>query len=411
VSQPRRRRALVGTVTVLATLLVLVVIGGLIQLNRPLPAPYVVTSLPATYTIPGAAPVLPWPTSGQAGVEVLGVGSLGAKSGGTTPVPIASVAKIMTAYVILTDHPLAAGANGPTITITAADVADYRNDVAHNDSATAVAVGEKLSEREALEALLIPSADNVARLLATWDAGSIDAFLAKMNSTATALGMVHTHYTDPSGLEASTTSTASDQIRLAERAMAMPMFATIVALKKVTLPVAGVVKNYNALLGRDGVIGIKTGSTSAAGGCLVFAAHRTVAGHTYTIIGAVLGQGRTGPFVSVLPKVMTASHRLIRVAETALHSYPILHQGQHVADLYGPFGAHTAIRAGADIAVVGWPGLTYQLSTHVDAMPRVSAGSTLGSIQASGHGAAATVGALNDEALTPPSLIERLKRG
>lgn len=380
-----------------------------VQLLRPLPATSVVKGLPASYTIPGTAPQIPWPTAGQAAVEILGVGSLGS-AGAQIPKPIASVAKIMTAYLILTDHPLAAGAPGPAITITRADVADYKADVAADDSAAKVTLGEKLSERAALEALMIPSADNIARKLATWDADTKDAFLVKMNATASSLGMGNTHYTDPSGLEATTTSTAVDQVKLAEKAIAIPAFAEIVAMKSATLPVAGKVTNYNALLGKNGVFGIKTGSTSAAGGCLVFAAHRTFVGHTYTIVGALLGQGVNGPFVDVLPKVMAAGRKVITAAGAALRTYPVVQRGQSVANLLGPLGTGTPVAAGADLSVVGWPGLTFQLTLQVATPQHVGAGAALGTIQATGHATTASVPVVALARMDPPTFLKRLTR-
>ena len=71
------------------------------------------------------------------------------------------------------------------------------------------------SERQALEALLLPSANNIALLLAVHDEGGRKAFLARMNSRRARLGMSATTYTDPSGFDASTVSTATDQLKLA----------------------------------------------------------------------------------------------------------------------------------------------------------------------------------------------------
>jgi serine-type D-Ala-D-Ala carboxypeptidase (penicillin-binding protein 5/6) len=398
-------------VTVASTALLLGLVGAAsaIQLTRSLPVTSVTVSLPAAYTIPGAVPTMPWPAAGQASVEVLGIGKLGS-SGSTTPVPIASTAKMMTAYVILTDHPLSATDTGPAITVTATDVADYEADVAAGDSAARVAIGEQLTEREALEAMLIPSADNIARMLASWDAGSKSAFVTKMNTTAAGLGMRDTRYTDPSGLDPTTTSTAVDQVTLAEKAIGIPAFAKIVAMKHVTLPVAGTVTNYNSLLGKDGIVGIKTGSTTAAGGCLVFAAHRVVGGHTYTIVGAVLGQDVGRPTAEVLPKVTAASQRIIAIASAALQSYTIVHRGQAIADVRGPLGAHTAVLAGADLTVTGWPGLTYQLSTQISAPRQVPAGATLGTVEASGPGTAVGTTVLSQDQFDPPTVRQRLTR-
>ena len=111
-----------------------------------------------------------------------------------------------------------------------------------------------------------------------------------MNAAARSLGMTHTRYTDPSGYDDATVSTAADQVRLVERAMRLPVFARIVAMPSTTLPVAGVVLNTNTLLGRDGFVGVKTGSTAAAGGCFAFRAIRWIGGERTAVTGVVLGQ-------------------------------------------------------------------------------------------------------------------------
>jgi serine-type D-Ala-D-Ala carboxypeptidase (penicillin-binding protein 5/6) len=126
--------------------------------------------------------------------------------------------------------------------------------------------------------------------LARWDVGSARRFVARMNATARSLGMTHTHYTDPSGYDDSTVSTAADQLRIVVHAMRLPVFASIVASSSATLPVAGIVRNTNTLLGRDGFVGIKTGSDNAAGGCFAFRAIRRIDGKLTTITGVVLGQ-------------------------------------------------------------------------------------------------------------------------
>jgi D-alanyl-D-alanine carboxypeptidase (penicillin-binding protein 5/6) len=147
-----------------------------------------------------------------------------------------------------------------------------------------------LTELQALQALLLPSANNIAAVLARWDAGSTGRFVTRMNATARALGMAHTRYTDPSGFDEATVSTAADQVRLVGRAMSLPVFASIVATPSATLPVAGTVHNTDHLLGQDGFVGVKTGNTDAAGGCFAFRAIRSVGGKQTTITGVVLGQ-------------------------------------------------------------------------------------------------------------------------
>ena len=229
-----------------------------------------------------------WPDYGQAAVRI---GQSPIQAGPTQhAAPIASVAKVMTAYLVLRDHPLRVGEEGPTITLTGADVADTDRRSRQRESVVPVVAGEQLTERQALQALLLPSANNIAAVLARWDAGSQERFVARMNATARSIGMTHTRYTDPSGYDDATVSTASDQVRLVDRAMRLRAFATIVATPSATLPVAGTVHNTNTLLGHDGFVGVKTGSDSAAGGCFAFRAIRRIDGRRTTITGVVLGQ-------------------------------------------------------------------------------------------------------------------------
>jgi D-alanyl-D-alanine carboxypeptidase (penicillin-binding protein 5/6) len=103
----------------------------------------------------------------------------------------------------------------------------------------AVRVGERLTEGQALEGLLLLSGNNMATLRVRWDAGSERAFVAKMNARARALGLTHTRYTGASGVQASTASTAGDQVRLAMRAMDVLALRQTVAVAQATLPVAG----------------------------------------------------------------------------------------------------------------------------------------------------------------------------
>ena len=277
-------------------------------------------TLPADVRLPGRAPILAWPREGQAAVEVEGVGSFGT-SGGPAPVPIASVAKVMTAYLTLREHPLAAGEEGFVMTITRKDVEEEEQRVALDESTLGVKAGERISERQALEALLLPSANNIAALLAVHDAGGLGAFVARMNSTARKLGMASTTYTDPSGFNAKTVSTAADQLKLAQVAMREPAFAAIVDKPSAKLPVVGRVINYNGLVGADGYIGVKTGSDGAAGGCLMFARRVAVGGRWLRVLGVVLGQ-RKGALVEAALAAPSGSATRLRRLCAWRRSYP-----------------------------------------------------------------------------------------
>jgi len=236
-----------------------------------------------------AVPSTVWPAYGQAAFVRAGQSEVQAGPN-EHAAPIASLAKVMTAYLVLRDHPLRPGEDGPTITLTDADVADTDRRREREESIVPVAAGEQLTELQALQALLLPSANNIAAVLAQWDAGSTGRFVARMNATARSLGMTRTRYTDPSGYDDATVSTAADQVRIVDRAMRLPAFASIVATSSATLPIAGTVHNTDTLLGRGGFVGVKTGSDRAAGGCFAFRAIRSIRGKRTTITGVVLGQ-------------------------------------------------------------------------------------------------------------------------
>ena len=176
--------------------------------------------------------------------------------GATRQVPIASVAKLMTAYVVLQDHPLSAGGSGPDITVEPSEAAAYPSQARNGDSLVLVAARETISERQALEALLLPSADNMAWILARWDAASQDAFAAPINAVARTLGMTATTDTDASGLDPSTTSTAADQGASAWP-HARPRWPRSWRCPRPSFPVAGAIRNTNTLLGQDGIAGLQ----------------------------------------------------------------------------------------------------------------------------------------------------------
>lgn len=232
----------------------------------------------ATPSAASIGPTVPWPDIGQASYALDG---RTLSSPDQQPVPIASVAKVMTAYLVV--HHLSPRDH---LVVEADDVADTQRREGRGESVVKIADGEVLSRDEALIALLLPSANNVAAMLAERVAGSRLAFVALMNATARELAMSQTTYTDPSGFSSSTVSTANDQLLLLRAAMRSAVLTRIMGTADAVLPVAGPVHNTNSLLGRDGFVAGKTGSTSAAGGCLVF---RAVRGGR-VLDGVVLGQ-------------------------------------------------------------------------------------------------------------------------
>jgi D-alanyl-D-alanine carboxypeptidase (penicillin-binding protein 5/6) len=229
-----------------------------------------------------------WPRRGQ-GAYVLGDGRP-AVSPHEQPVPIASVAKVMTAYLVLKHDPLPAADSGRRFVVSQRDVVDTETRRHEGQSIVDVGAGEQLTERDALMAILLPSANNIAVLVARQVDGSVASFVAEMNRTADALGMSHTTYTDPSGYDTGTVSTALDQLRLARLVAEDRTLSNMMATRSYWLPVAGDVTNTDTLLGKDGFVGMKTGSDDAAGGCFMFRSERQTETGKVTLIGVVLGQ-------------------------------------------------------------------------------------------------------------------------
>ncbi|KUN97651.1 serine hydrolase [Streptomyces caeruleatus] len=386
--------------------LLLVIVFAVVQSMRPLPAPTLDLTAEDTYTFDGAKVDIPWPADGQAALDVDGIGTFGS-SGDQKPVPIASVAKVMTAYVILRQHRLDSGAEGPDITIDQA--AEEQSD-AGQESTVNVTKGDKISQREALESILIASANNVARLLARWDAGSEKAFVAKMNATAEDLGMTNTTYTDPSGLNNTTVSTAVDQVKLAKAAMKEPAFREVAAMMSYDDYKGHNHGNWNQLVGRNNVVGIKTGTTTSALGNLVFAAKKEIGGETRTVVGAVVRQPDAGG--GILAAALDSGDKLIRAAQDALESATILKKGDVVGYVDDGLGGRTPVVATKDVKAVGWSGLKVELTFAAGEVPHTAkAGTEVGTLTVGdGSSGAVKIPVALQSDLAEPGFTDKLTR-
>ncbi|UOB15721.1 D-alanyl-D-alanine carboxypeptidase [Streptomyces sp. HP-A2021] len=388
--------------------LLLVVVLGVVQSVRPLPAPTLELTAEDSYTFEGGKVDIPWPAKGQAALDVQGIGTFGS-SGEQKPVPIASVAKVMTAYLILREHPLKSGEDGPKIEIDQA--AEDQSD-AGQESTVDVTKGDKISEREALESILIASANNVARLLARWDAGSEKAFVQKMNDAAKDLGMKNTTYTDPSGLNNTTVSTAVDQVKLAKAAMEQPAFREVATMMSYVDYKGTKHDNWNRLVGYNDVTGIKTGTTTSALGNLVFSARKEVNGETRRIVGAVVRQPAGGPDNTILGAALHEGDKLIKAAQGALESATILKKGTVVGYADDGLGGRTPVAVTEDVTAVGWAGLSVKLTFAADELPHTAkAGTKVGTLTVGdGSTNAVKVPVALQKDLVEPGFADKLTR-
>ncbi len=400
----RRRRRLLGWSA--ALIVVALCAGAIAQWVRPLPHG---TLTAQGVKLPGAPPSFAWPSSGEAAATVVGVGTVG-QVRGTQSVPVAGLAELLAAYVVLSDHRLAPGAAGPAIPVTADALAAYQAGQASQESEVPVAAGESLTELEALEGLLVDSGADMATVLADWDAGSVTAFVAKMNAAASTLGLASTHITDPSGVDPATTSTAEDLVRLGEASLSIPVLRQIVSLGQASVPMTNVVYNPNFDLGHDGIIGIKTGSDSTAQGCYLYAAQQNIGGKNVTVVGAVLGQpgGALGPNTAAVD----AGDALVRSVFAALHSFTIFTPGQKVAEVDAAWGSTAPVTVAQPVDVIGWPGLVATLDArqHSSLNGPLPSGTTVGVLRAGVGRVSAQVDLRTASALSGPGLWWRLTR-
>jgi D-alanyl-D-alanine carboxypeptidase len=405
---PTPLRTFLRRVTIWTPLVVLLlVIVGVAQALRPLPEPSLELTAAASHTFDGETPAVPWPETGQAALDVEGLGTFGS-AGEQEPVPIASVAKVMTAYILLRDHPMEEDGDGVEIPVDqlAEDEAGLSSE---GESTVEVEAGTSLTQREALQAIMLASANNVARLVARWSAGSEEAFVAEMNETAAELGMTDTTYTDASGLTETTVSTARDQVILAHEAMRDPVFRQIVRMPSYEASNGETYQNWNWLVPLDGVVGIKTGTTTAAGGNLMFAAEQEVGGETQLIVGAVLSQPADAVENSILRGALNAGDALIQFAQEQLRAETLFQAGDVVGFVDDGLGGRTPVSVAEDVAVAGWAGLevTVELEAPEDGVPgSAEAGTEVGTLTAG----STSVPVVLAGDLSEPALGDRLTR-
>ncbi|HEX5370334.1 MAG TPA: D-alanyl-D-alanine carboxypeptidase, partial [Dehalococcoidia bacterium] len=235
-----------------------------------------------------------------------------------------------------------------------------------------------------------------------WDAGSVDAFVAQMNSEAASLGMTKTKYADAAGLMPESVSTAHDQILLAHAAMADEAFASIVREQQAALPGAGVVYNTNSTLGSGGIVGIKTGWTEYAGACFLFAAEQQLDDRTVTVIGAVLGQ-------NTLSDAYDRSRELILIAGANVSQSKLGSAGDVVGQVKSRWGETSNVVLVSDANILVLPGMQVE-STLVLNTEDIRSGEQIGVARFSGGNQVIEVPIKAESTINSPSISWRLER-
>jgi D-alanyl-D-alanine carboxypeptidase (penicillin-binding protein 5/6) len=317
---------------------------------------------------------------------------------------MASTAKLITALSVLRVRPIDVGQQGPLITLSRVDVGLYKRYAAEDGSVVPVRAGEQISEFQMLEAMLLPSANNLADSLARWAFGSIRAYSAFANAYGARLGLARTHVgRDASGFDPSTTSTASDLVKLGEIVLTSPVLARIVDQRAASgIPIAGTVKNINFLLGRAGIIGIKTGNSNQAGGVFVAAANVNINARSTTIVTAVMG-------APTLVAALERSLLLIQSAEANFRPVSVIAAGTVIGRYRPPWAATIEARASENLIADAWHGSIIAVTVTLHSLQaNAHAGQAVGTLRVTGPVAQPAVTVTLRTAPGRPSLWWRL---
>ena len=346
------------TISAVIILLILAYVG--LCLTLPLKA-LVAPQANSKLTITTPPNNLPWPKYGEEAVG-FGNGTVVQTHGQQKPQPTASAAKLITALAVLKKYPLSIGQQGPTITLGPTDYAIYTKYIAGQGSVVPVYSGEQLSEYQMLEAMLVPSGDNIADSLARWAYGSVSNYDNFANNFVKQLGLNSTHVgVDASGYSPATTSTAANLIKLGGLVMENPVLAQIVGMKSVNVPNVGVMQNYDNILGTAGIIGIKTGNSNQAGGVFLGAAKTEVNHQSVTILTAIMG-------APSLTQVMTDTIPLMVSLENDFAQTILVSKGEVLGEFKQPWGGNVQIAAQNNLIVYALQGQVESVNLHLNSL-------------------------------------------
>jgi D-alanyl-D-alanine carboxypeptidase (penicillin-binding protein 5/6) len=349
---------------------------------------------------------LSWPSQGQSAVGIVNSPIL-VTNKPETPSPTASTAKLITALTVLKIKPLTLNEQGPIITLGPSDVQIYKNYVAAQGSVVPVAAGEKITEYQMLQAMMLPSANNMADSLAIWAYGSLQNYTQAATDYLKSLGLNDTHIsTDASGFAPGTTSTASDLVKIGETAISNPVLASIVGQPTATdIPLVASAKNVNYLLGTNNIIGIKTGNTDQAGGVYISASRITLDGQNLTIVTANIGASTLGQAVSgSLPLIQSAQKNVVVQSPVTA--------GSVVGYYLPPWDKEKInITTNSNVATLIWKGDSLNLSKNIISINKsLAPGSVVGTVKSFGNGViySSKVNLVTTSAINKPSIWWRL---
>ena len=406
----RRRRGWIITAVVFA--LLFGVPGAYVgwALNAPLAAPDAVVSSAPVVAAPSAA-ALAFPSQGAAAISVSGgdaylgptASGIWATSGTGEPRSMASITKLITAMVILEEHPLAdAGDAGPTITFDKADHDLYDKYYVMGATIARMPTGSTMSLRDALATMLIPSASNYAEAVSTWAFGSQGAFLEAARRWLAAHGLTGTTVVEPTGISSRNTSTPADLIALGKLAAADPTIAKIVASPGMSLPGPGGMSNTNTLLGVNGITGLKTGNLGEGSYNLLYSATLDVgAAEPLTVVGVAMGgatrESLNGDVIRTLDSIRAGFHQV-----------PVVSQGLELGSYSTPWGSTARMIVAGDASIFTWSDTPITATMQTTTPKTYEDGEVVGSITYTAGPNTTSVPLEIDGSIIPPTELWRL---
>lgn len=363
----RRRQVFFGGVAIVLSFLLYMLVTGLA------PLPTAVGSLAPVADLTSPQAQLALPSVGANALSADGYGSLGT-SGTQDQLPMASIAKTITALVILEAKPLnSADDQGPNITFTEDDVAILNQTQAEMGSYEVVTAGMVLTEKQALTTMMLASANNYAVSLANWAYGSVDKYVEAANAWAQAHHLAATHISDPAGIDAGTSASPADLISIGEMAMSNDALASIVGTKVADIPGVGEVSNGNKLLGHNGVNGIKTGTTTEAGACLLYSSVVPVGNSFVHLTGVSLGFDSHA-------ELRDSVGALLMSAQAGFHEVPIVTEGQEWGTVTTSWGQTSSIKAASSLTDVVWSNTAVSVTPSLHEFSTGEAGAVIGKL-------------------------------
>lgn len=404
----RRRRAIIAAI---AALTLVAVSGGY--------AAYALTAPVGTAALDAEAPEVAAPPAAQIALPVEGAyavsvtgaddylgptaSGIWASGGGDGPRPMASISKLITALVVLEAKPLADATDpGPTITFSRADHALYDKYYVMGATIAAMPTGSSMSQRQALEAMLIISASNYAEAVSTWAFGSQSAFVRAAKNWLAANGLTGTTMVEPTGIDPRNASTPSDLIALARIAMANPIVAQIAGMSSLNVPNIPPALNTNTLLGVDGITGLKTGTLEESGSNLLFTATMDVGtGQPLGIVGVILGS-YSRDSVNLDVRALLSSIR------DGFHTVTLGVAGDRIGTYSTPWGESADVVLGEGASALTWSDAAITTTFTATPLTTGSVGDVVGSVTWTVGSDEITVPLVLDGTIEPPDAWWRL---